>query len=412
MNFTSNDLFLMYYYDILKLSGLYKIKKIYKTKPSYGYSFYKIKNYRRRLDLNDLLYNKIKFNFKDPSCIKINRSKFNKIIEQLELKNFHQAVTDYLFFQIKNNLIEINYIQNYPGIIHIKKYLDFDIKNFKTLIKLLEELIKRIINFNNINNEFNRLKQRLKNIFFKEFKFINQMNDRFISIKTDEKLSKIPFEILLFDKKNFYISRIVDIENIEFKNKLNFSRSIKFIYPEYNKDYLACQNEIKIINRKFKNQNYEIYKKNFRPAEFIKILEDSYIIHFSGHSVYNKKRKEYGLKINDKDIFYFSDFQQCINLPDMMTFNSCFEFRYIEHLQAGLKTFFQAGCKNVILPFTEIWEKQPMFFPDFYKHLQDGLEVGKAFKYIINSFNNDMKFCPMFFRLYGNPMEKYFEKNR
>ena len=413
LNFTPNDLFLIYSCDIPKLTGLYRIRKIHKRKRTRGCSFYKIKNYRRGLDSNDLLYNKIKFSFNASSFTKINRSKFNKIIEQLELKNFQQTVTDYLFFQIKNNLIEIDYIQNHPRIIHIKKYLDYDIKNLKTLIKLLEELIRQIINFYNIDNEFFKLKQRLRNTFFKEFKIINQMTDRFISIKTDEKLSKIPFEIFLFDnKKKFYISRIINVDDIELKNESSFSNSMKFIYPEYKKEYIASQNEMKMIHRKLKNHNYQIYKKSFKPAEFIKILEDSYIVHFSGHSVYNKRRKEYGLKINDRDIFYFSDFSQCLNLPNMITFNSCFKFRHIEHLQSCLKTLFQTGCKNVILPFTEIWEKQPVFFPDFYKYLQDGLEVGKAFRYVMNSFEDSLKFYPMFFRLYGNPMEKYFEKNR
>ncbi len=408
--FNSNDLFLIYYNNISKLFGLYKIKKANKNK-QYSCSFDKIKNYRRGLDLNDLYYNNIRFNFKKSSCIKISKSRFNKIIDRLELKNFPQGVTDYLFLRLKDNNIEINYIQNHPDIIHIKKRLNFNNRNFKTLNLLIDGLINKIINFYNINNELNELKNRIENTFFKDFKIFDKITERFISIKTDAELSRIPFEIYLLNKKNnFYTSRIVDIERINIGNKLKFPSGVKFVYPEYKKHALPCSNEKNTICRKLKNYNYEIYCKSFKPAEFIKLLEDSYIMHFSGHSVYNNKQKEYGLRINDNDIFYFSDFKQCLNLPDMITFNSCFEFKHIEHLSPSLKILFQLGCKNIILPFTEIWGEQPVFFPHIYKHISDGLEIGKAFKYVMDSFKGRLKFYPLLFRLYGNPMEKYFKK--
>jgi len=127
-------------------------------------------------------------------------------------------------------------------------------------------------------------------------------------------------------------------------------------------------------------------------------------VHFNGHAVYNKRKKEYGLKLNDKEIFYFSSFQQCLCVPELIIFNSCFEYRFINNLEKNLKLLFQKGCQNIILPYLSIWQKQTIFFPQFYKYLKDGLPVGKAYKWLINSFNKKRWDYPAFFRLYGNPM--------
>lgn len=409
LHFKSDDLFLIYWNNISRLAGLYNLKKIFKHKKKDHYTFIPLVKYRRRLDKNDLQYNNIKFKFNQSAYIKISNNKFNKIIELLEQKNFQQTITDYLFFNTKDNIIEIDYIQNHPTPLNIKKIIKYNDKTFKTLHKFLEQLLQKIINHHNIH-EFQELQLRIHNTFFSNFTILNRLSNRFISIKTDKKLSKIPFEvILLFKNNNFYTSRIIEINDIKLKNKFNFNTNIKFIYPKYKRTPLDREDEIKSINKKLKNRNYEIYKKSFKFTEFIKLLENSYIVHFSGHSVYNKKRKEYGLKINDTDIFYFSDFSQCLNVPDMITFNSCFDFKYLDHIHNGLKTIFQSGCKNILLPFTEIWEKQPLFFCDFYNYLSSGMEISKAYKLIINSFNDELKFYPMLFRLYGNPMEKYFK---
>lgn len=411
--FNTDDLFIKY--DIVhnKLSGIYKIKRTVQYKKKYRYYFYKINDYRRGLDKNDLIFNNIRFKFNTSSILKINKSKFDQIIHLLDKKNFQQTSSDYLFFNVKKGHIEIDYIQNHPAPFNIKKIIQYNNKSIQIFNTFSEQLIKRIINFHNVKNELKEIQLRIKNLFFKKLNILDLFQERFISIKVDQPLSQIPYEILLLDNKNnFFISRLIEIDDLVKKSKYQYETSIKYIHPIYKKCSLNRKNEINAIKNKLKNINYAIYEKQFRMTEFIKLIENSYIIHFSGHSVYNAKRKEYGLKINDHDIFYLSDFNQCINLPHLIVFHSCFEYKHLERLYTGLKNLFQSGVKNVLLPISEIWEEETPFFPDFYLHLNNGMEIGKAFKLIIKNILNHKEYYPLLFRLYGNPMEKYFKKNR
>jgi len=332
-------------------------------------------------------------------------------MQMLEKKNSSQTISDYLFIDYKDHQIRIDYIQNHPVLLNIKKSINCNIKRIELIKKLTGQLVKRIINFNNSGNELCELEDRIRKTFFPETQFLKNTSDRFVSLKTDKALSGIPFEVMLLNSDhNFYISRLVEINDIKANNKYNFSPSIKFIFPKYKRLKFDPANEIKLLKKKIKNKNYEMYYKPFKITEFIRLLENSYMVHFSGHTVFNRKRKEYGLKINDHDIFYFSDFTHCLNLPDLLTFHSCFEFKHLEHLNKGLQVLFQNGVKNVLLPYTEIRQEIPFFFFDFYNHILNGMETGKAFKFIINSFSKEQKYFPLLFRLYGNPMEKYFKK--
>jgi len=223
---SKGDLFFIYYRDSGRIAGLYK--KISKT------SLCRIKPYRRELDGNDLNYNNIILKWGTSSIIKINNTRFNKILSLLEMKNYSQTAPDYLFFKIYHNKLNMEYIQNHPAVLSINKSSTVDINIIKSLINLIEKCMVKIVNFPEDNTELDKISWRVTNIFFKELNFIFTLSSRFIILKTDNFLSKIPFEFFLFkNKQDFYIGRLIEIDYKETPYPVNYHDSIKFIYPDY-----------------------------------------------------------------------------------------------------------------------------------------------------------------------------------
>ena len=165
--------------------------------------------------------------------------------------------------------------------------------------------------------------------------------------------------------------------------------------------------EFNFLKKELSQVNVQSYHFPLQKIDFIKLVENSYIIYFSGHSVFNKSKKEFALKINDKDLFYFSDFIQCLNIPKLIILNSCFDYNYIELADKSFAQLLEFGCKNIIIPIAHILQKQNPIFHQYIKLLLDGYKIAEIHDYIQYDMKN-INNLPLFFRLYGNSMEKYF----
>jgi len=384
-----------------KIYGLYKIVKFKKIENNYKLYFESVKIFRRGIELLKL---KQFFNIKIPSeksILRLNQKYYETIITQLEKINYPQLASDIVSIKINKNLL-INYIKTYPeiNIIQIERKLN----------------LKMINQFLNISRD--ELKEDLKKYGLKIYEalFLNEFlknisNDRDIAFLLDEKISFLPLEIS-FDGYNFLIekyniSRVFKIENYSsiYTNFSNYENTISLVVPKYYNENFEYKKIFKIFSEKFKNLT--VYSIKLSEREFVKILENSKILYFAGHSVFNKRKNNYALKFGENKLFFLDDFLNAVKLPELIIFHSCFDNRYLKFAEKSIKNFFVKGTKNIILPAYEILKDNSIFITEFVKNLLNN-KIGEAFRIsVLNSMKiNNYEW--IYFRLFGDPKIKYF----
>ncbi len=330
---------------------------------------------------------------------KLNTKKLNFLYKKLYDINYPQLAADVLFLSIKNNTVFFKYIMTYP---EIKIY------NYQKNISRI--YLKSIMENTNINYLTRYIKEygiKIYKLFFLKTVFPGK-DKRFIALSLDSKLSNIPFE-LAFDGDEFLfekhiVSRI--FEDICFSDKIySEKKDISICIPEYNeKNYFGDELKTDILKE---IDNIRVYKKNFTRSGFIKIFANSKVFYFSGHAVYNKKSKEFMFRISNNEYISLTELSNMPEPPELVIFNSCFEYEYYNRAENVIKKFFSNGVLNLIMPFIEVPQKQNAFFSKLFFFLNKKFSIGEAFK--LSAARSKIEDNIMIFlRLYGNPINKFF----
>ena len=175
--YKENDLFLIIDKKNSKINGVFKIKKIVKEKNNYCYMFKKHEKYRRGIDLKLLTTFNLNFNNNNP--YQINKELFQKILKRMQLVNFPQLSSDQLFISIKDDLIELLYIQNYPEIKFMIKQLKIKLKDINLLKKLIKNELNQSMQNIKISNFIQEIIARINKIFFDKFEIIKSVTKSF-----------------------------------------------------------------------------------------------------------------------------------------------------------------------------------------------------------------------------------------
>lgn len=383
-----------------KIYGIYKIIQKENKGNNFEYKFTEIKKFRRGIEINKLKLNNI--NIGNKKIIKITSEKYNKILNLLNEINFPQLASDLLIVSYTDKKLKFNFISSYPELNLISSEKSIDLKFLWNTFSNLSNI--------ELKNDIKKYGLRIYNLINENF-LNNLKTGRDIAIYLDKKISFLPFEIA-FDSKNFLIEKY-NIARIFYKNSfqtyppiLNYENEVAIIAPKYNNQSFEYSKISKILNSK--SNSVAIFNKKLSKKEFIKILENSKILYFAGHSNFNKKDFNYYLKLSNTDSLSLEELKNSIQLPEFIIFHSCFENKYFNCAENQIKDFFKKGTKNILIPFTEIPQDNLYFISNFLKNLTCSNKIGESFRFaVIESILNN-NYDWIYFRLYGDPKLKYF----
>jgi len=402
----SNILFLIS--ESQKIYGGFQVVRVKKENNIYRLYHENRLKLRRGVPLKSIK-NILHLKLSSQKVTKIEKKTFVKILQMLNKINFPQLASDILYIDMNNNNLNIRYLKNYTEIQIVRESISVD-------KKILDNDTERFVNI--IKNKSDIA--LIKNMGFKLFKLFSKSNifsknilyNRYIIITSNSSMvTKIPFE-LIYDGANFFIEKIslgrgIYLDSLPYEAfNLNQKSNITILLPKYKNIHFTAKKISALFANK--NLNYTIYNKKLKTQEFVHICENSKILYFGGHSIFDKTRKDYGLKLSDSDIFYLQDFQLCSSLPEFIIFHACFENKFFQYIEKKLHLLFKNGTKNILMPFMEIPIESDSFIQFFMKKLLAGHPIGDAFEYSaingIKTNQHDWKF----FRLYGDPKLKYF----
>lgn len=399
-----NSEILFFVQDNNKIYGVYKVDKInfFKFKEVWKIFYSPRIKYRRGASVELLKQFNIRVVLKG-DIYKIQRKKFNKICEVLREVNFPQLASDLLWIEFNEHRCIIKYFQSYP---ELKIYCDhIDIHR-----DLLLEYARQC------ETEIKTVKEKYG---YKLFSFFNKSQifsiikpGRDLCIIFTEYGHLIPVEVM-FDGKKFLITKyniarmlLTPTEPEKMLDMFEFINNVAVIAPIYKDSSFSFEKIYKLFASKIKR--VIVFNKKLGKREFARICETTKVLYFAGHTVFNKQKKDFALKLSDNVFFYLKDFQQCVRLPELIIFHTCFENRYFKFAEENLKYFFTAGTKNVLIPFMEIPAESERIILYFVKYILTGNKIGEAFRLsVINSIENN-KDDWIYFRLYGDPKSKIF----
>ncbi len=373
------------YFFVLKNKKIYG--PYYKNKENKIINIY---NFRRGIQYHNEII-KVK---------KIRKNKFNLLYRKLYKINKPQLSSDILL--VKNN--SVTYFITSPFI---------KIFTYKLLLnEVYLENLKRDINIGYLENNLKEIGYKIYNIFFSNIVFLKK-DTRYITILSDKKLSFIPFEIA-YNGKEFLFERHIISRDFIYEEE---RESQEFPLKEYSSFLSVCAvkynaeeefgDEVKYRDiAKYFNMPLFYYKKKFKASEFIKILENSRIFYFSGHSEF-KKNKLY-LKLSDKNYYLFQDFLSLSFLPEVLILNFCMDIERIEKIENIIKELLKKGVKNIIISYLPVFKIQNKFFFYFFKFFSKNRNIGEAFfrsiKFLQKTNNHEW----IYYRLYGNLLNNIY----
>lgn len=364
-------------------------------------------SYRRALPLSSLEAEGIRFRFRRSSCLKITRERFLKIVRLLKAANFPQMSSDLLLMEKNGSSIQATVFVTYPETRVLRQTISINSAEYRSLLKLVRETVRR---FQKCPSPAVRqeISFRISRFFWEKADPFQQLSGRFVAFLSRPFTAALPLEWpLLTGSRRIFLSRVLARQGTKDDPGPPPGRTVSILFPRYEKFTLARAGETRRIRAELSGSS-DILEKKISRSEFTGLLEKSYVLYFSGHSLYNRVRKEYGLRLNDRDIFYFSEFRRCLRLPALIFFNSCFDDRRLGILENSLAPLFGAGTQNIVIPFMPLGQEQPCLFVPYLKGLKAGLCIAEAHDRV--SRIKELQPLPLFFRLYGSPMQKYFQK--
>ncbi len=394
-----------------KIYGIYEVEKINQSKNKWQIFFSRKFKFRRGIEYKLLKQYNIKFSLKK-SIYKINKKKFRILYQILNEINFPQLASDIVLFELKEDNCYIKYFQSYPEVKVLSESIKLDKKYIIDLSHQIEVEIKSAKESENFILNLQKFGFKLFTIFKKSKIFSSIKSGRDLCVLLENEMSILPIEVIFdgyrffSEKYNISHSFFISSESFDPFPMSDFHNDVSIVVPRY-KD---TKFDFKKIYKLFisKSSKIVVYNKKLKNKEFTKICENSRILYFAGHTVFNRQKREFGLKIGDDKLFYLSDFQYCVRLPFLIMFHSCFENKFFHYTERALSKLFIYGVKNIVIPIMEVPMKSEGFIENFVKNLTEGNKIGESFRLVINNAIKKGWNDWIYFRLYGDPKMKYF----
>lgn len=356
--------------------------------------------YRRGIPVQNLKETGFRLNFGNKGYRLLNdkqSSKIEKLINEYNCQGLKYMILDFIYL---------------PGKMIIKLY------NNSLITEILEDEID--ISYNELRKLSRKIYDSVSPVSFKidtlrsaglllynklirNSGIINALSDSSdVVVNFTDNISFLPVEFF-FNGKEFFL----------IKHRVSRFASALERYNKFNKNILIVngngiglnqQNEIRVIEREFRDFNIDIYYKEFDNIEFIKFLSKYRIIHFTGHSINNTSWK---LK---NTIFDISTCHEKHIKSSLIIANSCFQKKKLRDLvdnNVRIKKLLKNGLLNFISSICETTDENSVEFSRGLYPLIKKYNIGEAVRKTRVHFYDRKNPAWAGYILYGNPVNFY-----